>query len=69
LNLSEEEKKKGVTTNSSGNHAGAVSLMAKKFGIKAHIIMPDNSPEIKKNIVKESGASIYYCDPSMVSRE
>jgi threonine dehydratase len=47
LTLSEEEKKKGVTTNSSGNHASAVAIMAKKFGIKAHIIMPKNSPEAK----------------------
>ena len=48
LKLSDEQKNNGVVTHSSGNHAQAISLAAKKIGIKAYIIMPSNAPEIKK---------------------
>ena len=48
LKLSGEQKMNGVVTHSSGNHAQAISLAAKKIGIKAYIVMPSNAPEIKK---------------------
>jgi len=41
LQLSEVEKKKGVITHSSGNHAQALALAAKIVGIKAIIVMPE----------------------------
>ena len=46
LRLSDEQKNNGVVTHSSGNHAQAISLAAKKIGIKAYQVMPSNSPEI-----------------------
>ena len=51
LQLSEEDKAKGVATHSSGNHAAALALAAKLQGIKAYIVMPNNAPEIKKKAV------------------
>ncbi len=50
FSLSEENAQKGVATHSSGNHAAALALAAKMRGISAHIVMPDNSPEIKKKL-------------------
>jgi threonine dehydratase len=48
LQLSEEERSKGVLTHSSGNFAQAVSLAAKNLGVPAYIVMPSNAPKIKK---------------------
>ena len=52
LNLNEAQKSKGVVTHSSGNFAQALSLAAKKIGVKAYIVMPKNAPQVKKNAVK-----------------
>src|SRR5258708_4753301 len=52
LSLSREERAKGVATHSSGNHAQAVARAAKIMGIKAYIVMPRTSPDIKKRGVK-----------------
>ena len=43
LSLSEDKKKNGVATHSSGNHAQALALAAKINGLKAYIVMPENS--------------------------
>jgi threonine dehydratase len=69
LCLSEEEKKRGVGTHSSGNHAAAVSLAARMQGIKAYIVMPHTAPDIKKTAVKSYGGIITFCEPTMESRE
>lgn len=58
LALDEEERKRGVATDSSGNHAQGIALAAKKLGIQAHIVMPNNAPLIKVNAVKGYGAHI-----------
>lgn len=49
---------KGVLAASAGNHAQGVALSAKKLGIKATIVMPITTPEIKVNSVKSYGANI-----------
>lgn len=61
LSLSQEEINKGLATHSSGNHAQALALAAKLMNTKSYIVMPDNSPQVKKNAVKEYGAEITYC--------
>ena len=48
LQLSEDQKKRGVVTHSSGNFAQALSLAANSIGIKAYIVMPSNATEIKR---------------------
>jgi threonine dehydratase len=69
LRLSDEQKSKGVVTHSSGNHAQAISLAAKKIGIKAYIVMPSNAPEIKKEAVKGYGGELIECEPNLKARE
>ncbi len=69
LSLSKEEQSKGVVTHSSGNFAQALSLAAKKIGVKAYIVMPKNAPQVKKNAVKTYEGEIIECDSNPVARE
>lgn len=69
LCLTESEKAKGVTTHSSGNHAGALAKAAALNGIKAHIVIPDNAPKVKIEAVKSYGAEISFCSSDLQSRE
>ncbi len=69
FSLSETDAKKGVATHSSGNHAAALALAAKMRGIAAHIVMPENSPEIKKKAVAGYGGRITFCKPNLQARE
>ena len=61
MSLTDAEAAQGVCTHSSGNHAQAVSLAARARGVPAHIIMPDNAPNVKRAAVKGYGASITFC--------
>lgn len=56
--LPKSELDKGVICASAGNHAQGVALSAKKLGVKATIVMPVTTPEIKTSAVKAYGASI-----------
>jgi len=56
--LSDEERAKGVIAASAGNHAQGVALSARKLGIKALIVMPKTTPEIKVKAVKSWGGKI-----------
>ena len=56
--LSAAEKEKGVITASAGNHAQGVALAAKQKGLKALIIMPKTTPDIKVSSVRNLGAEI-----------
>ena len=69
FSLSEEDAQKGVATHSSGNHAAALALAAKIRGVAAHIVMPNNSPEIKKKAVAGYRAKITFCEPNLQARE
>ncbi len=62
IQLSAEERKRGVVTHSSGNHAQAVSLASTVLGVKSTIIMPSNAPKIKKIATKSYGANVIECD-------
>ena len=69
LMLSPEEKASGIATHSSGNHAQAVARAAKILGIKAYIVMPNNSSEMKRSGVLGYGGEIFSCEPTIESRE
>ncbi|MCK4676556.1 MAG: pyridoxal-phosphate dependent enzyme [Bacteroidales bacterium] len=69
LSLTRDELKHGVCTHSSGNHAQALALAAQIVGIKAYIIMPENSSKVKINAVKYYGGIITFCKPNLASRE
>ncbi len=69
LQLSDDQKRKGVVTHSSGNFAQALSLAAQSLGIKAYIVMPSDAPQVKKDAVKGYGGNITECEPNLASRE
>ena len=69
LQLSNEQKKHGVVTHSSGNHAAALALAARMNGISAFIVMPENAPSVKKDAVADYGAKITFCKPTLRARE
>lgn len=69
LSLSREQRARGVATHSSGNHAQALARAAKIMGIKAYVVMPRTSPEIKKSGVRGYGGEIFECEPTLTSRE
>ena len=55
--LSDAEKQAGVIAASAGNHAQGVAYAAKAMGIKATIVMPETTPDIKVNAVRHFGGS------------
>ena len=69
LQLSEDERARGVITHSSGNFAAALALAAKALNTKAYIVVPSNAPAVKRNAVAEYGAQIIECEPTLKSRE
>ena len=56
--LSDSQKIKGVVASSAGNHAQGDALAAKKLSIKAGIVMPKSTPEIKIEAVKSLKAEV-----------
>lgn len=56
--LSEQQQKNGVIAASAGNHAQGLALSAKKMGLKATIVMPKTTPDIKVNSVRALGATV-----------
>lgn len=56
--LSDEEREKGLITASAGNHAQGVAYAAKKYGVKAVIVMPTTTPLMKVNRTKGYGAQV-----------
>jgi len=69
LSLTSEQRKRGVVTHSSGNHAAALALASRMNGVKANIVMPETAPLVKKNAVAGYGAEITFCKPTLRSRE
>ncbi|KAG2172853.1 hypothetical protein INT43_000203 [Umbelopsis isabellina] len=69
MSLNETDARKGVCTHSSGNHAQALALAAKIRGIPAYVVMPSNSPQVKKSAVRGYGAQVIECEPTLQARE
>ena len=69
LTLNKEELQNGVATHSSGNHAAALSLAAKNIGVKAFIVMPSDSSQVKVDAVRQYGGIITFCEPNVKARE
>jgi len=69
LQLTNEEKAKGVATHSSGNHAQALALAAKMNNVQAFIVMPTSAPKVKSDAVRDYGAEIIWCEPTLAARE
>lgn len=69
LALKDSLLENGVATHSSGNHAAALALAAGIRGIPAYIVMPENTPSVKKRAVESYGARITYCPSTLKDRE
>src|SRR6202453_814617 len=66
--LSEQDRKRGVITYSSGNHAQGVAYAARALGVKAVIVMPDNAPKVKVQATRALGAEIVTVGPGSEER-
>jgi len=64
LILSEEQRKIGVVSASSGNHGRGMAYAAKVLGGKATIVMPKTAPKLKIEAIKALGAEVVLCDIS-----
>src|SRR4029078_9841656 len=67
--LSEDERKRGVVSFSSGNHAQAVALAGQILGIPRVIVMPTDAPAVKLEATAAYGAEIITYDRSTEDRE
>jgi threonine dehydratase len=56
--LSEAERRRGVIAASAGNHAQGVALSAQHLGIRARIVMPRTTPDIKVDAVRNRGGDV-----------
>jgi threonine dehydratase len=56
--LTEPERRRGVIAASAGNHAQGVAFSARHLGLRALIVMPRTTPEIKVNAVRDLGAEV-----------
>ncbi|NOY89753.1 MAG: pyridoxal-phosphate dependent enzyme [Deltaproteobacteria bacterium] len=69
FSLSDAVARRGVATHSSGNHAQAVALAAKLRGVDAHVVMPEDAPEVKRAAAESYGARIVTCASNLRARE
>lgn len=69
FSLTDEEAVRGVVTQSSGNHAAAISLAARRRGIPAWIVMPRTAPRAKRLAVESYGGRVTECEHDIASRD
>jgi len=69
LQLGDGERRAGVITHSSGNHAQALALAGKLLGVPVTVVMPRNAPAVKRAATEGYGARIVLCEPTFQSRE
>ena len=74
LQLSDEERSRGIVTASSGNHAQGVGYAARMLGINATIVVPGNTPNVKIEAIRRYGVELVvhgeeYMDAERLARE
>jgi threonine dehydratase len=67
--LPESAARRGVATHSSGNHAAALARAAHLRGVRAYVVMPENTAAPKRAAVARYGAEITWCAPTLAARE
>jgi threonine dehydratase len=67
--FSDDQRRAGVLTYSSGNHAQAIALSASLVGIKSAIIMPHDAPALKVQATREYGGEVIMYDRYKENRE
>ena len=67
--LSTDERRRGVITYSSGNHAQAVALASRLLGTTATVVMPADAPPAKRRATEGYGARVVSYEPAKENRE
>jgi len=67
--LSPDERRRGVVTFSSGNHAQAVALAGQVLDIPRVIVMPSDAPDVKRIATQEYGGEVVQYDREHDDRE
>lgn len=66
--LPEADRRRGLITYSSGNHAQGVARAARLLGVPAVIVMPSDAPAVKRSRVEADGAEIVIVGPASDER-
>jgi len=69
LSLSEEERRRGVTTYSTGNHAQAVACISGRLGVRAVVCVSDRVPKAKLDAIRRWGAELRIAGSSQDDAE
>jgi threo-3-hydroxy-L-aspartate ammonia-lyase len=69
VQLGEAERRAGVITFSSGNHAQATALAGKLLGVKVVVVMPSDAPAVKREATEGYGAEVILYKPGETDRE
>jgi threonine dehydratase len=69
LQLDDDERKLGVITHSSGNHAQALALAGQLLQVPVCVVMPRTAPAVKRAATAGYGAEIIPCEPTLADRE
>src|SRR5690606_10898034 len=66
--LPEPQRRLGVVTHSSGNHAQGVAHAAAAFGVPATVVIPEGAPEVKVRRTLALGATVVRCRNTQADR-
>ncbi len=67
MGLSEAELKRGVVTVSGGNHAIALSLVARSMGARALVLMAKATPPLNIELTRQAGGEVELCEDSIAA--
>jgi len=67
--LTADEKRRGVLTFSSGNHAQAIALSGRLLSVPTVVVMPNDAPAVKVRATREYGAEVVLYDKNETTRE
>jgi threonine dehydratase len=66
--LTDEQRRRGVVTFSSGNHGQAMALAARELGAPAVVVMPTTAPQIKIDGARGYGAEVIFAGTTSTER-
>lgn len=69
LQLTPEQRRRGVVAYSSGNHGLAVALAARELGVSAALVMPADAPHAKLDAVRAAGGAVHLYERETGDRE
>lgn len=69
MQIAHEKLSAGVATHSSGNHGAALALAARRVGVPAYVVVPENCAAVKVRAIREAGAVVRFCASTLAARE